>query len=149
MQAVQAGMNQTLPKKKILAEKQKERRHPRRRSFVGQIARVWLLGFRLRPELLDLLALILDFLLLRLDLSLGLRVGVLRILQRIADYVAGTTAQSTADQRARERMAYGGTDNRTASSTYRRTAESAFFTSRERLPRASRKNESPRQRQTH
>ena len=67
-----------------------------------------LLGFRLRLELLNLLALIFDFLLLRLHLRLGLRVGIFLVLHRIANYVACTAAHNTADRGARERMAYGG-----------------------------------------
>src|SRR5580704_6172787 len=122
-----------------IAEKQKERRLSWRRSDCS-VARSGLLGFRLRLQLLDLLALILDFLLLRLHLRLGLCVGVLRILHRIADYVAGTTAEHTTDCRAHD-----------CASTCAESgaAESTFFTSRKRLPRASCKNERSRQRQTH
>src|ERR1700679_2189613 len=119
-----------------IAEKQKERRLSWRRSDCS-VARSCLLGFRLRLELLDLLALILDFLLLRLHLLLGLGVGVLRILHRIAYYVTSTTAQNTADQRTRERMAYGRPDQCATACAHRSAAESAFFTSREWLPGAS------------
>ena len=95
---------------------------------------VRLLGFRLRLELLDLLALILKFLLLRLHLLLSLCVGVLLIQHRVADYVAGATAQNTTDQGARERMTYGRPDQRAAACTHRSAAESALFTSRKRVP---------------
>src|SRR5208337_3343625 len=108
-----------------------------------------LLGFRLRLQLLDLLALILDLLLLRLHLLLGLCVGVFLVLHRIADYIAGTTAQNATDRSPRERMAHSGTYDRPGTRAQRRAAQGAFFTSRERLPRASRKNECSRQRQTH
>src|SRR5260370_7445436 len=54
---------------------------------------VRLLGFRLRPHLLDLLALTLDLLLLPLHLPLGLPGGVFLILHRIPDYIAYATAQ--------------------------------------------------------
>src|SRR5580698_7331954 len=131
-----------------IAEKQKERRLSWRRSDCS-VARSGLLGFRLRLQLLDLLALILDFLLLRLHLRLGLCVGVLRILHRIADYVAGSTAEHTTDCRARERMAYGRTHDCASTCAESGAAESTLFTSRKRLPRASCKNERSRQRQTH
>src|SRR5260370_15634767 len=110
---------------------------------------VRLLGFRLRSQLLDLLALTLDLLLLPLHLPLGLRGGVLLILHRIADYIAGSAAQNTTNRGARERMAYGRPDKCAATCAQRGAAKGAFFTSRERLPRASCKNERSRQRQTH
>ncbi|MGA3228958.1 MAG: hypothetical protein ABSD51_03340, partial [Candidatus Binatus sp.] len=89
---------------------------------------------------MNLLALTLDFLLLLLHLLLGLRVGVLRILHRIADCIASATAQKTTDRSTRQRMAYGRSDNCTTNRTNPRATESAFLTSRERLPRASCKN---------
>src|SRR5260370_690052 len=110
---------------------------------------VRLLGFRLRPHLLDLLALTLDLLLLPLHLPLGLRAGIFLILHRVADYVTGAATQNTTDRGAGERMAYGRPDKCAATRAQRRAAEGAFFTSRERLPRASCKNECSRQRQTH
>jgi hypothetical protein len=103
--------------------------------FVFQwVARFRLLGFRLRLHLLDLLALILDFLLLLLHLGLGLRIGVLRILHRIADYVASSAAEDTTERGARQRMADGRSDQGTTHCTNTSSAKRAFFTSRERLP---------------
>ena len=89
---------------------------------------------------MDLLALTLDLLLLPLHLLLGLRGGVLLILDRIADYIAGAAAQKTTNRGARERMAYGRPDKCAATRAQRRAAKGAFFTSRERLPRASCEN---------
>jgi hypothetical protein len=77
-------------------QKRKERRLDRRRPFFLSGRAVRLFGLLLRPHLLNLLALILDFLLLLLHLCLGLCVGVLLILHRVADYVAGSTAKHTA-----------------------------------------------------
>ena len=105
-----------------------------RRSFFVRIARFGLLGFRLRFHLLNLLTLILDFLLLLLYLGLGLRVGILRILHRVADYVASSATEDTTDRGARQRMADGRSDQGSTHCTDTRPAESAFFTSRERLP---------------
>ncbi len=104
------------------------------------------LGFRLRFELLDLLALILDFLLLRLYLLLGLRVGVFLVLHRIPNYVASAAAHNTSNRGARERMTYGGTYDCSSSCAQCRASYGAFFTSRERLPRASGYNQRTRER---
>ena len=120
-----------------------------RRSFFRQVARVRLLGFRLRLELLNLLALILDLLLLLLHLRLGLLVGGFLILHRIANCKASTTAHNTADRGTRQRMAYRGAYDCPGTGAQGGAAESAFFTSRERLPRAPREHERSRQRQTH
>ncbi|MFZ2064322.1 MAG: hypothetical protein WAU82_25165 [Candidatus Binatus sp.] len=89
---------------------------------------------------MELLVLLLDFLLLLLYLLLGLRVGIFLVLHRIANYVASATAHNTADRGARERMTYGRAYDCSSPSAYRRTADGAFFASRERLPRASRNN---------
>ena len=78
--------------------------------------------------------LILDFLLLRLYLLLGLRVGVFLVLHRIANHVASAAAHNTTDRGPRERMTHGRAYDCSRSGTYCRTADGAFFTSRERLP---------------
>jgi len=64
--------------------------------------------------LLDLPALLLDLLLLRLHLLLGLRVGVLGVLHLISDRVAGYAAEARADRRARAWVSDCGSDNSAA-----------------------------------
>jgi hypothetical protein len=61
-------------------------------------------------ELLDLHALLLDFLLLLLNLGLGLLVCNLVVLHRVADRKARHTAQSAADSCTGARMMYGCAD---------------------------------------
>jgi hypothetical protein len=102
----------------------------------------------LLPHLLNLHALRLDLLLLLLHLSLSLSVSVLCILHRVADYIAGAAAEQTADRSTRKRMAHCRANERATTRTERCAAESAFFTRRERLPRASGENESSCQRET-
>src|SRR5882757_3350823 len=51
------------------------------------IADSGLLGLLLRFELLNLLLLILDLMLLRIDLRLSLRAGLFAILHRVADHI--------------------------------------------------------------
>jgi hypothetical protein len=56
-------------------------------------------------------ALLLDFLLLLLDLSLGLLIGSFLVLHRVPDRITGYSAQSGADRSARTRMADCGANN--------------------------------------
>src|SRR5712664_3170290 len=110
-------------------------------SFVesrGLVIRSRLLGLALLPQLLNLHPLRLDLLLLLLDLSLSLLVGILLILHRVADYVAGATAHNAADCSARERMSDCSANDCAGTCAERGTAEGTLFTRRERLPRTSR-----------
>jgi len=117
-------------------------------GFVDLSFRIELFGLALLSQLLNLHPLRLDLLLLLLDLSLSLLIGIFLILHRVADYVAGTAAEYAADRSARERMADCRSDERAATCTDCGSAEGALFTSRERLPRASRYDERSCQRDT-
>ena len=64
-----------------------------------------LLSLVLLAKLLNLHALLLDFLLLLLDLRLGLLISSFLVLQRVPDRVTGYSAQSGADRSARTWMA--------------------------------------------
>jgi hypothetical protein len=65
----------------------------------------------LLAKLLNLHALLLDFLLLLLDLSLGLLIGGFLVLHRVADCVTGYSAHCAADRSARTWMANRGANN--------------------------------------
>ena len=71
----------------------------------------------LLAKLLNLHALLLDFLLLLLDLSLGLLVRRLLVLHRVPDRVTGYSADSCADRSARTWMADRSADNGARAST--------------------------------
>ncbi|HLX38738.1 MAG TPA: hypothetical protein VKR29_13090 [Candidatus Binataceae bacterium] len=99
--------------------------------------RAELLRLLLILHLLDLPALLLDLLLLRIHLLLGLLIGILIVLELIAYRITGRAAQSRANQRACRRMAHRGSDQRAAHTSNTGTAQSSFFASAERLSAAS------------
>jgi hypothetical protein len=79
-------------------------------STVGKALRR-LFSLVLLAKLLNLHALLLDFLLLLLDLSLGLLIGGFLVLHRVADCVTGYSAHCAADRSARTWMANRGANN--------------------------------------
>ena len=76
-----------------------------------EYARQGLFSLVLLAKLLYLHTLLLDFLLLLLDLSLGLLIGSFLVLHRVPDRVTGYSAQSAADRSARSWMADRGANN--------------------------------------
>jgi len=93
-----------------------------------KLGRSGLFGLVLLPELLDLLALLLDFLLLSLHLRAGLILSVFLVLHMIADRVAGYAAQARTDGGTRARMTDGRADNRAGASAESCATEGPFFT---------------------
>src|SRR5580704_3360854 len=93
-----------------------------------------LLGLLLLLKFLDLTPLLLDLLLLRLDLLLGLLIGGLVILHFVANRVTGPATERSADCRARGRCTYCRADDRTAHCADARAAQGSLLTRRERLP---------------
>jgi hypothetical protein len=94
-------------------------------------------GFLFLLQLLNLTPLLLDLLLLRLHLLLGLLARGLVILHLVTDCISGHPAERAADCRADRGSAHRGSDDRAGGSADTRASQGAFFTGRERLPRAS------------
>jgi hypothetical protein len=92
-----------------------------------------LFGVLVLLHLLDLAALLFDFLLLLLNLALRLGVGILVVLHLIADYEAGACSEATTDRRPRQRMAHSGADNRTGTRAQHASDSCAFLTRAQRL----------------
>jgi hypothetical protein len=96
-----------------------------------------LLGFSLTLHLLNLLLLIFDLPLLRTNLRLGLRLGVLVVLHLVAYGVSAQRTDSAADCGTCQRVADRGADDRACCGSHARADERAFLTGRERLSGAS------------
>jgi hypothetical protein len=97
-----------------------------------------LFGLVLLAKLLNLHALLLDFLLLLLDLSLRLLIGSFLVLHRVPDRVTGYSTQSAADRSTRTWMADRGANDGAGASAEACPTQSALFTCGKRLPCASR-----------
>jgi hypothetical protein len=96
-----------------------------------------LFGFLLLSHLFYLTALILNFLLLLLELALGLLVRYFLILHFVANHIAATGAEGSTNRRARTRMADCGADYCASAGTQQRAYTGSFFAFGERLPGAS------------
>src|SRR5882762_6586982 len=96
----------------------------KRISFITPIAirNLGLFGFLLPLHLLNLLPLLFDFLLLLLNLSLGLLIRGFLILHRVADCESSHSAESRANRGSRAGCADQRTDNRSGRSTNTRTS---------------------------
>src|SRR5215469_5237172 len=92
----------------------------------------------LLAKLLNLYALLLDFLLLLLHLSLGLLICGFLVLHRVPYRVPAYSAQSGTNRSARTRMANRSADNGTCAGTEACATQGAFFTCGQRLPGTSR-----------
>jgi hypothetical protein len=101
------------------------------------IGKARLLGLLILLHFFDLASLILDFLLLLLELTLGLLVLNLLILKFVADHVATASAQSPTNCSASPRMPDRRADYCASTSAEQRTYASPFFALTERLPLAS------------
>jgi hypothetical protein len=93
-----------------------------------------LLGFLLLSHLLYLAALIFNFLLLLLELTLGLLGLDFLVLHLVSDNIAATSTKSTADSRPRSRMADRGPDYRASTCAEQSTDTSTFFPFTKWLP---------------
>jgi len=92
-----------------------------------------LLGLVLALHLLKLLTLIFDFLLLRVNLGLGLSICVFVVLHLVTHYVSANASDTRADSRARKRSTYCRTDDRASCSTETCADESTLLSRREWL----------------
>src|SRR5215467_4559851 len=88
----------------------------------------------LLAKLLNLHALLLDFLLLLLNQGLGLLICGLLVLHRIPHRIPGYSTQPATDRSARTRMTDRSTNNGARAGTKTCTAQSALFTRGKRLP---------------
>jgi hypothetical protein len=95
-----------------------------------------LFGLVLTLHLLKLLPLIFDFLLLRLDLALGLSLLIFIVLHLVTHYVSAEPADTCADSRARKRSAYCRTDYRAGRGPDTCSDKSTLLSRREWLSRA-------------
>src|SRR5262249_27140400 len=93
-----------------------------------------LFSFLLLLELLDLLPLVVDLLLLRIDLRLGLFVGVLLILERISYRVTTNATDRAANRSAGAWRTHRRTNDRSRAGAERGTAERTFLTRGQWLP---------------
>jgi len=84
-------------------------------------------------HLLKLLTLIFDFLLLRVNLGLGLSICVFVVLHLVTNHVSANASDTRADGRARKRSTYCRTDDRASCSTETCADESTLLSRREWL----------------
>src|SRR6202158_1358001 len=94
-----------------------------------------LFGLALALHLLKLLTLIFDFLLLRLNLALGLSIRVFIVLHLIADHVSANSSDASADRRAREQITDRRTNDRAGGGADTCADESTLLSRREWLSR--------------